>query len=268
MPAPNPGAVAKQSLLLNSAAPLVLSGPPGNLSGTLAVRNSDDRYRIVSQPILRARLGTLASEIAKKRELTAADVEETLLGLRTIIVPPLRSRHVPISLQLDPATPPGTYEAALDVEGEVRPVVLRVSEALSFTLSPDTLIIHNRPGEKFHRTVSIENHGNLPLSIRSIGVVTLDDELAQCRALRGALEDVGDTLKSTDELVVALAKRYRKQLEFQFLEVKNPKTTIEPGQTAAVNLTISVSAKLNGKARFTGYAPVYDQNLNFTVVPD
>ena len=256
----------KVSLLGNATRPLVLAGPPRDIRGQLELKNPSDQKIIVRQSFLRAQLAAVRA--GKAGAKSAAAPAEAVLALRRIIVRAKQSRSVPISLALDPATPAGTYEAALDVDGEQRPVVLHVTEHVAFEMTPDSLVIPNQPGEKFTRQVVVANHGNTALVIRSIGTVALDEEFQHCRALRGALDDVAETMKSFDDYFVALGRRYLKQLQFQILGIQNPKTTIPPGETRVLDLTISVSDKLIERSRYTGYAPIANGNLSFTVVPD
>lgn len=252
------------SLFDEGARPLILAGPPGALRGELRLRNSTDQKVIIRQPFVRARL----AHVKMGKTHKASTAPEAVLALRRIIVRPQQSRAVPISLALDVATPPGTYHAELEVNGELRPVVLHVSEHVAFDISPGTLVIPNRPGEKLERQVVITNHGNQPLVIRSIGAVALDEEFQHCRALRGALDDVGATMKSFDDYFVAVGKRYSKQIPFQILSIHNQKTTIAPGETRALDLAISISDKLIERSRYSGYAPIANGNLSFTVIPD
>ena len=52
------------------------------------------------------------------------------------------------------------------------------------------------------------------------------------------------------------------------LKVQNTAVTIEPGQTRAVDLTITLPEKLESRSRYSGYAAISTNNLTFTVVPD
>jgi hypothetical protein len=252
--------------LLSAAAPsIVLTGPPRAIRGEFTVRNSTAQKIVVQQPTLKAQFA--ATRVGKQSAKTAA-LPEATFALRRIIARPMAHRSVPIALTLDPGTPPGTYEAQLEVDGETRPVVVHVTEDVDFSMTPDSLIIPNRAGEKFHKQVVFTNNGNVPLNVKSIGPVVLDDEIGHCRAIRGALSDVGTTMKSLDDFVVALGKRYSEQFETTSLKVQNEKVTIAPGETRAVELTITVPEKLNARARYSGYAAISRGSLTFTVVPD
>jgi hypothetical protein len=257
---------SKTPLLADGGQPLVLVGPPTAIRGQFRVRNATDSKIIVRQPMLRAAAPTASR--AKAAAIKAAPLPDAALALRRIVVRAGQSRPVPIALALDPTTPPGTYHAQLEIEGEQRNVVLHVIEDVSLEVMPQELVLPSRAGEKVEKQVVFSNTGNVPVNVKTIGTVVLDSELAHCRALRGALSDVGDTLKGLDDFVVALGKRYKAIYETLALKVQHDKLTLAPGETQAVTLTITIPDKLDPRSRYTGYAAISTSNLTFTVVPD
>lgn len=257
----------KMALMPDAAEPLLLVGPPRDVRGQFRVQNSTERKIVVRQPMLKAaaaprvKPGTAASG-----KPAALPVEA--LALRRIIVRPGQSRPVPVALALDPRTPPGTYHADLDVEGERRSVVLHVIEDVALTIAPSDIVIPNRSGETIQKRVVFTNEGNVAVTVRSLGAVVLDEELAHCRALRGALADVAETMKTLDDFAVALGRRYRAIYQTLALRVQNEQVVIAPGETAAVDLKITLPEKLEARSRYTGYAAISTSTLTFTVVPD
>jgi hypothetical protein len=249
----------KAALLPDAGEPLVLVGPPRGVRGQFLIRNPTESRIIVRRPHFRT---------AAARAKAAAALPEAGLALRRIIVRAGQSRPVPVALALPPGTPPGTYQAELDVEGERRSVVMYVTEDVSLSIEPSRIVLPNHAGEKVKRQVVFTNEGNVPLTVKSIGPVVLDDELAHCRALRGALADVGDTMKDLDDFLVALGRRYKKIYETLVLRVQNESVTVHPGETQAVDLNITLPDKLDTRSRFSGYAPIATGSLTFTIVPD
>jgi hypothetical protein len=143
-----------------------------------------------------------------------------------------------------------------------------VTEDVTFAITPDELVLPNHPGEKVTKQVVFTNQGNVPLPVRNIGTVVLDEELAHCRALRGALDEVGDTMKNLDDFLVALGKRYKAIYATLVLKVQNEKVTVAPGESRAVDLTITLPEKMEARSRYTGYAAISTRTLTFTIVPD
>jgi hypothetical protein len=258
----------QKALLPDASEPLVLIGPPRGVRGEFRIQNPTAEKIIVKQPLLKRAVAAGRGKTAAAAKAASAALPAESLALRRIVVRPGQSRPVPISLALDPTTPPGTYQAELEVEGELRTVVMHVTEDVTFSITPDDLVLPNHAGEKVQKQVVFTNHGNVPLSIRNIGTVVLDEELAHCRALRGALDEVGDTMKSLDDFLVALGKRYKAIYATLVLKVQNEKVTVAPGETRALDLTITLPEKLEARSRYTGYAAISTGTLTFTIVPD
>lgn len=251
--------------LLHASQPLVLTGPPGAVSGEFHLRNeSEEKLRVTGamlRPAVRGGKAGLRSRLASL-------VSDDGMALRRIVVRPGQSRPVPVALALDPRTPPGTYHMDLTVEDQVREVLMHVTEHVSLRISPDAVVLPNRPGETVKKTVVFTNDGNVPVAVRSIGTIVLDDELASCRALRGALADVGDSMTTLDEFASALGKRFKALYDTMVLKVQNEAITLEPGQVEPVTFAITLPDKLDTRARYTGYAAISTSSLAFTIVPE
>ena len=248
--------------LKDGGRPLVLAGPPRHIRGELLVRNPGDEKVIVRQPQMRP------AAITGRGKAKALALPEPAVTLRRIVVRPRQDRQVPIALSLEPGTPPGTYHAELDIDGERREVVLHVTEDVAFTIEPPELVIPNRPGEKIAKRIVVSNQGNVAIAVKSIGAIVLDEELVHCRALRGALADVGQTMETLDDFIVALGHRYHDLYDKLVLKVTNEATTVAPGETAAIDLTVALPDKLDARSRYSAFAPISTQTLTFTIVPE
>src|SRR5687768_5909566 len=117
----------------DAAQPLILVGPPRDLRGEFRVQNSTARKIIVRQPRLTAAAPRGKAAAAGK---TAAEaLPDMALALRRIVVRPGQSRPVPVAVALDPRTPPGTYNAALDIDGQQRSVIVHVTEDVALSIA-------------------------------------------------------------------------------------------------------------------------------------
>jgi hypothetical protein len=259
------GGRSQHRLMADLEEPLVLAGPPRAIRGEFRLENPTDEKVIVRQPLFRA-VAPKGKKAARAAE--AAALPETGLALRRIVMRPGQARPVPVALQLDPRLPPGTYHAELAINDQSRSVVIHVTEDIDLDVTPDQVILANAPGEKVKRTLVFTNRGNVPIAIGTVGTVVLDDDLAHCRALRGALEDVGDTMKGLDDFAAALGRRYKKLYETLVLKVQNGAVTLAPGETQAVDLTITLPKDLDSHSRYTGAAAIATISLPFIIVPD
>lgn len=123
---------------------LVLAGPPGNLSGRFDVTNDSERRLALRGVVLRRDGGP--------------DLPVTL----GVVLPPGGSASVPVSVHLEPTTPPGESTAVVDIGGVRRPVVLRVREHPSLVVEPDHVLAG--PGTSPLR-LQVRNDGNVVLTL-------------------------------------------------------------------------------------------------------
>ena len=256
---------APRAQLLDVDEPLILTGPPTAVHGHFHLQNSTTEKMHVRGATLRSTARTGAAGLLGR---LASSLADDGLALRRIVVRPGPARAVPVALSLDARTPPGTYHLELLVHDQLRAVVMHITETVQLRIEPGHLVLPNRAGKKVTKRVVFTNDGNVPIEIRSIGAIVLDDEIASCRALRGALTDVGETMTTLDEFVAALGKRFKALYDMLVLKVQNKAVTLDPGVTEAMNLTITLPAKLDPRARYSGYAAISTSNLVFTIVPD
>jgi hypothetical protein len=247
---------------LDGDAPIVLAGTPDAVRGVLPLRNRGDRRAVVRDVALEDPRGALGLAMPGTHRLP------------TTVVRPQQARTVPISLALDPTTPAGEYPLALRVGGRERRAVVHVVESVVVDVSPNPLVIENRPDETIRKTVLVTNGGNVPVTIGEIGAVVLDDELLACRSLRATADALGDT--DDDEgvtvarMLTQLARDFKTTFEHASrLRVRNVAGNVEiqPGQVAPLALEIEVPGTLEPRTRFFGRIAIYDVDLQLVVVP-
>ena len=256
---------APRAQLLDLGQPLILTGPPRAVSGQFSVKNPTGEKLRIREATLRS---SRSVGLTRKAGRLASSVFEDGLTLQRMVLRAGQSRQVPVSLALDAQTPPGTYHLELLVHDQLRDVVMHITEEVSLRIEPGQLVLPNRAGEKFTRRVVFTNDGNVPINVRNLGTIVLDDELASCRALRGALADVGDTMTTLNEFAAALGKRFKQLYDTLVLKVQNSAVTLEPGETRALDLKITLPDSLDARARYTGFAAISTGNLTFMIVPD
>ena len=75
-------------------------------------------------------------------------------------------------------------------------------------------------------------------------------------------------METLDDFAAALGKRYKRLYETLVLKVQNEGFTLTPGETRAVELTITMPDKLEGRSRYTGYSAISTNTLSYVIVPD
>ncbi len=239
--------------------PVVVRGFPDRLVGTVPLRNAGQETAVLRTAILQEpddRLGLRTGSIRR---------------IATTVLHPEQRRSARLRLRLDPTTPPGEYQARVEVGGSSRPLLISVVERIAIDLEPTSFVIENRPGESVSKSATVTNRGNVPVTIGEIGPVPLDDEQKECRILRRAAEalDSEETI-TLDRLVEAIARASKRVLdESGLLRVRNLSGTVEvsPGETVRLDLQVDVPATLDPHTRYRASAPIITKDLRFLIVP-
>jgi hypothetical protein len=241
--------------------PVVLMGRPGALFGQVRFKNPGENRVVLRNLNLRGR----PEKSKRQAALPALDA-----SLATVVLRPGQGRVVPLSLSIEPYTPPGEYHFEMQVGERAQPVVLHVTEAVELEISPEQIVVENRPGARYQRKVVFANRGNVPLAIGDLGAVPLDDDLLQCRILRAAVDAVGEETHPLEEYLAEIARQARVVLDKAgTLRVNNTAGSFElaPGEVRAVELEIRVPDSLDKRGRYRAAIPLYTSDLEFVIVP-
>jgi hypothetical protein len=240
--------------------PIHLMGPPGRLRGEVSVKNPGDE-RVFLRP------GRL--DIAGAAHVPANMLQSVAVSMIGILAPG-DSEVVKIRASLHPQMPPGQYRATLMLGDYRYPAELHVAEMLDFDMSPNPVIVENKPGARAHKRVTFANRGNVAIEIGRIGAIALDDELAICRTIRATLNQAADEAKTFDDWLNAYLRQSNELLKKTgLLWVEGPEDPVQivPGATVAVDFTIRIPDGLESNARYAAVANIYDDNLKILVVP-
>ena len=161
------------SLLADGGRALTLVGAPGPISHELEFHNSGEQRAILRQ-------ATLVSA-----QIEAAAGQAPGVVMPSVVLHPGQARRVPVRITIPLYTPPGRYDGKLHVGGQTVDVVIHVVERYELEIAPTELVLENRAGDRTVRQLVCTNRGNVPLVFGEIGAVVLDDELTNCRSLRG-----------------------------------------------------------------------------------
>jgi hypothetical protein len=177
---------------------------------------------------------------------------------------PNQQARVPVVLNLDPATPPGTYEGTVGVGTQRQRVRVHVTEEVRLRVEPTSVSLFTEGNLSFPRDFVAENTGNVPLRLGSECIVPLVDTsdllVAIRRGLRGACEaeEVGDVVKSI------LCEWSRQQVGT--LSVKREDLTLEPGETHQLTITFTLPQDLQRFRRYVVELPLYTASLHVEVM--
>lgn len=244
--------------------PIVLVGEPRSLRGNVHLHSYT-----ASRVLLRRLPLTFAGKGA--RTLAAARPGPgPVVRLHPGIIRPGHIGPVSLTVALDPHTPPGEYQAEVEIAGQMQPVTLHVTERTSISVSPAVLVIENNPDQTIAKRIVVSNLGNVPLNLGKIGAVYLDDDLLICRTLRHAAASVGDDLRPVEEYLARIllsAKQVAERSGILRVYSRTEDITLQPGEVRPIDLEIRVPPTLDRRGRYRGVIAMHTASLSFVIVP-
>jgi hypothetical protein len=252
------------TLKISADGPSVLVGQPSALRGDVHLRStSPERVLLRSLPLTFAGKGAAALAAARAGP-------GPVVRLHPGIIRPGHTGPVSLSLALDPLTPPGEYQAQIEIAGQMQPVTLYVTERTSLSISPSLLVLENRPDQTISKRIVLRNQGNVPLNIGKLGAVYLDDDLQICRTLRDAAASVGDDLRPVEEYLARIllsAKHVAERSGILRIYNRAEDTPLQPGEVRPIDLEIRVPPTLDRRGRYRGVVALHTASLTFLIVP-
>jgi hypothetical protein len=238
--------------------PLILAGPPAKLTGQIDLHNTGDASIVLRDAAFRDPSGVLRARPGRQ-------------AFSPLVVRAHQQQRGPVAISVDPRTPPGEYRGEIELAGRTRPVVLHVTESIDLTVHPPSIVVMNERGTQRRRIV-VTNDGNVPFSIGDLGDVDLQDDLLPDRT-RLALEPVtqiGDEaatgLQGPVLALIRLAPRDAFVEGGLAVQVHGAAVAIAPGDTAVVELDVTLQRELPSNSRYRGRIPLLTRDLEFVVV--
>lgn len=236
--------------------PLVFAGPPGELTGRIRLHNPGDANVVLRDAGLKDPSGALRLPSARQK-------------LAPVVLRPDQGGEVPLSIAVDPATPPGEHSAELDLGGRTRAVVLLVAESLDLSVLPASLVVVNAPGVEQRKRLVVANEGNVAFALGDPGAVPLQDDMLRGRVKRLVIEGLLEHEKpDLEALLVALLAVVREEDDrLGHLEVRlaGGKVELRPGETKAVELAITLAGELPAGGRYRGRVPILTRDVDVVV---
>jgi hypothetical protein len=234
--------------------PFVFSGSPPILNGEIEIENtSDEPVRVRLIPI-----GRKPSR-AKAGPPPLGDVR---LSVR--IAPNERVR-APAQMFIEPGTPAGTYEVTLEVGKQREPALVHVFTNRLVEIRPRPIQLAGRAGESLSHAAVAISRGNVPYRIPTGLSVFLEERDWIGRALVFALRET--TTKDTHQQFLDRGlQEFRSSLPSPArVKVTKPKPDLEPGETLAMVIGITLPAGLVKGRTYFGSTPFMGGRLSFDI---
>jgi len=200
---------------------IIFSGPPGQLKATLRLQNTSRE---------KAKLSSVKLKAPKLQGLAKQPLEELQIGAKLF---PSQQAEIPIVMPLDPITPPGTYEAQIQVGEQNLDVLMHVSEHVALSVEPSnvTIYLDGKVKNSFEHEFVVENLGNIPLPLGDKCMVQLVDSLGITSLLRNGLKDAYE--QTTDDVMKSFLCSWADQQAGLVSLIREP-YTLEPGKKVII----------------------------------
>jgi hypothetical protein len=244
----------------------VLTGSGGRLRGEVLLQAEGPEPVALDAAEVRADIGTAA---------TALRIESS----EPLAAAPGVPRRASLTVSVDPLTPPGAYDAEIDVGGVTHPVTLVVNEDIALTLSESEVVVI--AGEERVKSITMRNVGNLPLAVSQIGPAELEVDRARPTLLQrlgllpfDAPVGPGAPRRAHDARAVDRERdageedgeEGEREVPTVTARLKTP-VLVAPGETVVGDWTVTVEGPLDPGVRYRGVAPLYTTDIGFVVTP-
>jgi hypothetical protein len=215
----------------------------------------------------------MRSAIVQDLDGLCVDAGQTFSVRLAGIVRANATARLPISFDVPTTATPGRYRFSVALGNVEQVMAIDVERRVSVRLSPSVIIVANA-GPATHTThhITVENTGNVEVSVSGTVAVPLDDSLIVCRSLRGGLglfSEIDEQDVTIDRLIARAAKTAHDALSsavlgMRFIPDLDP---IPAGGTARVTVEVETPTKLDSRTRYTAAVPILDTFVAVTVLP-
>lgn len=230
--------------------PLEFFASGNRVQSTIILSNpGKEKLRLRGLDITGAKLRNAAGQTLKQASLFAR--------LR-----PGQVQKCPLEFELDPTTPPGTYEGKFDC-GKIlhQPFILHVLERVELTLTPSRIVTHGVPGQQLLKEIVISNEGNVPINIDREMIMMLYEVDELNRAIGSSLREVAKEGFNTlmDNLVVKLREAMVRPMSIKF---ESKDLELQSGEIRKFNISLHFPTNLKPNRSYRGRINIYNCQLS------
>jgi hypothetical protein len=233
--------------------PFIFSGIPPILSGELEVANtSEEKLKLRTIPVIGHR----------DKSAPNLGLDELRVGVRLL---PQQRASAPAHFLVDAYTPPGSYAAALSIGGQEAPIVVHVFEKLDLRIEPSRVRMLGAGGDVLTQQIVVSNRGNVTETLRELALVFLEERNWVNRSLVYALRETGEG-EGHQQYLDRVVKELRGTLARPArITVRGEVTTLAPGETAQLELQITLPRELVKGRVYIGSTPFMSGKLAFEI---
>jgi len=184
------------------------------------------------------------------------------------VLPAHQRKLLSVSFDLDPSTPPGTYDAEIRIEGAVGTkrfaAQITVVQNYALSIEPEQFVFTCAPGDTVAGELVVRNEGNVPIRVTPIGEYPLRNPLwFECvggeydrptidRERRGEAPETRDSAPYDED--------------FESLLIDNKDISVDPGNWALVKFTAKLPDSLPANEHLRARPRIGTERFNVDII--
>jgi hypothetical protein len=229
--------------------PLIFSGPPGKVRGTLRLNNPT----AVTQS-----LRSLA--VTTDKLLGAASLPLTNIPMSARLSPGQQAA-IRGTIVLDAQTPPGSYPLQVTIGSQVVQATAHVTEMVDFRIQPGQITILAGSETTYEREFVIENAGNVPLPLGDRCEAPLVDSIDMQTSMLVGLHKAGD--RDSKDQVQSWLHEWGEREGGTLVVLRDP-IILRPGQKTAAKARFQLP-DLKPFRNYTATLQLYNATLGVSI---
>ena len=237
--------------------PIRFNGVPGSLEGNIQLKNTtESKLTLNSMPL----------EAPKLQDEAFQPLSEVRIAARLY---PGQQDNVHIEFSVAANTPPGTYEAVLQVGNHTQAAQIQINPFIEITLTPDEITLYTEGKNRFEIEFEVTNNGNIPVNMGDMLSAPLQTESGLEAQMQKALLELCDDLDSLDsdkqssllnKLLCSLSKQQAGKITMNW-----DNSPLDPGETLTFKSTIELPDDLPLNRHYLAEVEILSESLEVDI---
>jgi hypothetical protein len=240
---------------------VLFAGVPGLVEADLCLENGESTDLVLREASLISRSIPVA---------TTGHHDEVIRITVPKILPAHQRKLLSVSLDLDPSTPPGTYDAEIRIEGamETKRFAVQITVVQNYALSiePEQFVFTSDSGSTVSGELVVRNEGNVPIRVTPIGEYPLRNlSWFECISREHDWRTIGRDRERYAESTETHDPQQQDE-DFESLLIDNKDISVDPGSWAVVKFTAKLPDSLPANEHLRARPRIGTERFNVDII--